>query len=138
MLLAAASADYLEQNALCGDSKECTDNCRAGRYHIVTDDANSIHFGCSVKANNPIKYSNPDCSFGLKDGTEEAANSRAACDTVGGKMCPFHFDNGETVNYCVMLSKDVADFKDNCKAAGGAVKEHNKDLTYDVLTDDCK
>ena len=138
LLASAATADYLEQNTLCGDSKECTNNCRDGRYHIVTDSSGSVHFGCSVKANNPLKYSNPDCSFGLSDKTEELASSRAACDTVGGTMCPVTFDNGKTVNYCVVLSSDVEAFKENCKAAGGAVKDHNKDLSYGTLASDCK
>jgi hypothetical protein len=137
-LAALASADYLEQNTLCGDNKEFASNCRDGRYHIVSNDAGSIHFGCSVKANNPLKYSNPDCSFGLNDGTEEAASSRATCNTVGGTVCPTHFLNGETVNYCVILSKDVAAFKENCKAAGGAASDHNVDLSYGILVDGCE
>jgi hypothetical protein len=53
-------------------------------------------------------------------------------------MCPTHFLNGEIVNYCVILSKDVAAFKDNCKAAGGAASDHNVDPSYGILVDGCE
>lgn len=136
-MLAAVSADYLEQNTLCGDNKDCENNCLQGRYHIVTDDANSMHFGCSMKL--PLKYSNPDCSFGLGDGPEETEKSRATCDTVGGTLCrSTYFSEPRFVNNCVILDKDAAAFKENCKAASGTVRENNRGLSYGVLASDCE
>jgi hypothetical protein len=136
ILAAATSAQFLEQNALCGDNKDCENSCVEGRYHIATDGTDSMHFGCSLQ--NPMKYSNPDCSFGLKDGAEETASSRLTCDTVGGTLCRKTYGDGETVNYCVMLDKDVAAFKDNCKAASGSARDGNKGATYETLTRDCR
>jgi hypothetical protein len=140
-LAALASAEYLEQNTLCGDNKDCEKNCQDGRYHIVTDDTTSIHFGCSFAPNpKPVTYANPDCAFGLGDGPEETANSRATCDTVGGTLCRMTFVMEPTfVNYCVMLNKDVAAFKESCKAASGTVTENNQDITsYENLVDRCE
>jgi hypothetical protein len=140
-LLAATASAYLEQNTLCGDNKACEGNCQDGRYHIVTDDANSIHFGCSLKPNvPPPTYANPDCHFGLGDGPEETSKSQATCDTVGGTLCRSTFKlEPKFVNYCVMLNKDVAAFKENCETAEGAVKEHNNDFgSYEILVDDCE
>lgn len=85
-LAAFASADFLEQDKACGDNKACERNCRGGRYDILTDLLHGIHFAYVLEANNPIKYSNPDCSFGLADGEEETAKALATCDSVGGKL----------------------------------------------------
>ena len=49
ILAAAISAQFLEQNALCGDNKDCENFCVEGRYHIVTDGTDSMHFGCSLQ-----------------------------------------------------------------------------------------
>jgi hypothetical protein len=140
LLASAASADYLEQNTLCGDSKECTNNCRDGRYHIVTDSSGSVHFGCSVKANNPLKYANPDCSFSLGDGPEETSKSQATCDTVSGTLCRSTFKlEPKFVNYCVMLDKDFAAYTENCAAAKGVVRENHRDFgSYEILVDSCE
>jgi len=38
-----------------------------------------------------------------------------------------------------MLNKDVAAFKENCKAANGTVGEHNKDFkSYEILVNRCE
>jgi hypothetical protein len=37
-----------------------------------------------------------------------------------------------------MLDKDVAAFKDNCKAASGSARDGNKGATYETLTRDCR
>jgi hypothetical protein len=140
-LVALASADYLEQNTLCGDNKACEGNCQDGRYHIVTDDANSIHFGCSLTPNpKPVTYANPDCSFGLGDGPDETAKAHATCDTVAGTLCRnTYVQEPKFVNNCVMLNTDVAAFNENCKAANGTVREHNKDFgSYEILISDCE
>jgi hypothetical protein len=140
-LAAFASADYLEQNTLCGDNKACEGNCQDGRYHIVSDDTNSIHFGCSFAPNpKPVTYANPDCSFGLGDGPEETANARATCDTVGGTLCRGEYKlEPKFVNKCVMLNKDAAAFKENCEAAGGTARDNNSDFgSYEILVDNCK
>ena len=142
-LLATAASAYLEQNTLCGDNKACEGNCQDGRYHIVTDDADSIHFGCSLKPNvPPPTYANPECSFGLGDGAgspEEIAQARATCDTVAGTFCSRVFDKGETVNKCVMLNDNVAAFKETCEDAEGVIKEHSKDFKYyEILVRNCQ
>lgn len=141
LLAAASSAEYLEQNTLCGDNLDCQNNCQDGRYHIVTDNSNSIHFGCSLTpAAVPVTYANPDCSFGLEDGEEETANARATCDTVGGTLCRRTFHNlGRTfINYCVMLGKDVGAYEGSCEAAGGKITGHNTDMSYEILADKCE
>jgi hypothetical protein len=132
------SADYLEQDALCGDNKECESKCKRGRYHLVMDDAKSIHFGCSLKPD--VKYANPDCSFGLGDGPDETAKAHATCDTVGGKLCRNTYVlEPKFVNKCVMLNSDVAAFNKNCKAANGTARENNKNIiNYGVLVSNCE
>jgi hypothetical protein len=138
-LAAFASADYLAQNTLCGDNRDCEKNCQGGRYHIVSDDANSIHFGCSLAPSKPVTYANPDCSFGLADGPDETSKAHDTCDSVGGTLCR---STSETepkfVNSCIMLSEYVAAFKDNCKAASGTVTENNKEFkSYETLARQC-
>jgi hypothetical protein len=37
-----------------------------------------------------------------------------------------------------MLDKDVAAFKDNCKAASGSARDGNKGARYGILTRNCQ
>jgi hypothetical protein len=139
-LAAIASADYLEQNTLCGDNKACEGNCQDGRYHIVTDDASSIHFGCSLAPRKVVTYANPDCAFGLGDGADETAKAHATCDSVSGTLCRSTFrTEPKFVNYCVMLTEDAAAFKENCEAASGTVTENHKNFkSYKILVSNCE
>ncbi|KAJ3497204.1 hypothetical protein NLG97_g2080 [Lecanicillium saksenae] len=85
---AAQTTNFLEQNILCGDSKECKSRCRDGRYHIMTE-GRSSYFRCAQKADNTRNqgYDNPDCRFGTGDGKGEAEQARATCSAAGGKSC---------------------------------------------------
>lgn len=144
LLIASANAatrtNYLEQDAICGDTKDCEAACRDGRYYVVKDNNNGFNFGCSQKANNEFfqGYDNPDCRFGTGDGKGELDQSRTVCDAVGGKLCPFLFGNGETVNYCVFVHEDAAKFKESCEANKGTVRVQNEDLPADIAFEDCK
>lgn len=140
-LAALTSANFLEQNEVCGDNKDCERDSQDGRYHIVADVFHLVNFGCSLAPSpGPVTYANPDCHFGLGDGAEETAKAHAACDSVDGTFCRNTFVlEPMFVNYCVMLNKDVAAFKESCNATGGAVKEHNKDFgSYEILVNNCK
>lgn len=130
-----AAGLYLDQNAVCGDSIECSKNCLGGGYHVASDRLGNVHFGCSTT----VKYSNPDCSFGL-EGPDETQNARAVCDTVGGTLCRHTYLTGRRlINKCVMADEDVAAFSSNCKAANGTF--HTASFTgkgYALLTGSCE
>lgn len=136
---AAQTTNFLEQNVLCGDSKECESRCRDGRYHIVTEGGSS-YFGCAQKADNLRNqgYDNPDCRFGTGDGKGEAEPARAVCSGAGGKSCQMTFLDGNTFNYCIIIHSDAPKFAEACQAANGTVGKNNEDTPFDILAEDCK
>lgn len=135
---ASQTTNFLEQNVLCGDNKECESRCRDGRYHIVTERGSSF-FGCTQEADNLRNqgYDNPDCRFGTGDGKGEAEQARAACSAAGGKSCQMTFLDGNTFNYCIVIHSDAPKFEAACKAANGVVGKNNEDISLEILADGC-
>ncbi|KAJ2968791.1 hypothetical protein NQ176_g9008 [Zarea fungicola] len=136
---AAQTTNYLEQNVLCGDSKDCETRCRDGRYHIVKS-SEGPYFGCAQKADNTRNqgYDNPDCRFGTGDGKSEAAQAQAVCSAAGGKSCQMTFLDGNTFNYCIIIHSEAPKFTEACKAAKGIVGKNNEDTPFKILEDGCK
>lgn len=65
--------NYLEQDVICGDIKDCEVVCCDGWYYVVKDNNNGFNFGCFQKVNNEFfqGYDNLDCWFGIGDGKGE-------------------------------------------------------------------
>ena len=140
LLAALTTANYLDQNAVCGDNKECTRDCQDGAYHIVADIFHLVNFGCSRPPSpGPVTYASPDCAFGLGDVPDETAKSRATCETVGGTLCRHTYRlEPKFVNNCIVSTADVGTFQTGCEAAGGTFREGNRGLSFGILTNDCK
>ena len=133
-----ASADFLGQDKACGDNKLCEHNCEEGRYHILTDLINGIHFGCLL-APAPITYSNPDCLFvqedGAVDGADGTTRARVVCDNVGGTLCERKSTSGD---YCIVLDKNLGAFVLQCEKYHGTPTENSSGLSYKAASSDCK
>ena len=124
----------LPQNQACGDSNQCARGCQSGAYHIVQDNLGGSYFGCAYEVDQCNK---PSCTFGLSEATSEESASRTVCETVGGRLCPFNFLSGQTVNFCVILSSNQANYPTACKEAEGTEVTNGVLLPYSLAARNC-
>ena len=53
LLAALTTANYLDQNAVCGDNKECSRDCQDGAYHTVASIFKSTSSTSAARAPHP-------------------------------------------------------------------------------------
>jgi hypothetical protein len=127
-LAATTLSAELPQNALCGDSVDCSNRCNGGRYHIVNDQTNdSTYFGCSregVRNYRVFNCQSPKDNYK----TRNATATQLACDAAAGRQC----------QQCVISYSQVKAFSDSCLAQGTSNEAYSygtlKDVPFDVAS----